>query len=161
MKRPFPFATRQSQEGAVAVEAALCMAFVLVPLLFFILLFGKFFWYYTAAQKAIHDATLYMASAPLSEVRSRHAEQLARDIMTQETEDFDLATTTEPSIDCGYKSGSTIRFRDCLTTGTPVAMQATIMLTVPHPFFLPISNTATLSDSISIFIGSEMPYVGR
>lgn len=161
MKPIYRCATRRSQDGAVAVEAAICMAFVLLPLFLFALVFGKFFWYYTAAQKAIHDATLYMASAPLSEIQAQTAQALADDIMAQETADFDADTTTEPSVDCGYKSGNTVRFRDCLATSTPVAVQATIMLTVPNPFTLRFSNSSTLSDSISIFIATEMPYVGK
>ena len=160
MKPALAFASRQSQQGAVAVEAAICMVFILVPLLLFMIVFGKFFWYYTAAQKAIHDATLYMATAPLAEVRARSAEVLAMHIVTQETADFDRATTTEPSIECGYRVGSSIRFRDCLSSGTPVSVQATINLIVPHPFLIPLRGS-TLSDNINILIVSEMPYVGR
>ena len=162
MKPALAFASRQSQQGAVAVEAAICMVFILVPLLLFMIVFGKFFWYYTAAQKAIHDATLYMATAPLAEVRGRTAEVLAMHIITQETADFDGATMSQPSIDCGYRTGTSIRFRPCLSgTNTPVSVQATISLTITHPFVLPLTGTAAVNENINIFIGTEMPYVGR
>lgn len=157
----FP-ATRKSQDGAVAVEAAVCIALVLVPLLAFILFFGKFYWYYTAGQKAVHDAALYLATAPIGEIRNLSAEGLANDILAQETADFDPTTTTEPSVDCGYPRGaSQTVYRQCTSTGTPTSVQTTINLTISDPFLGPIISATTGNDSITILIVSQMPYVGR
>jgi hypothetical protein len=161
MKRKFRSAMRQSEGGAVAVEAALCTLFILLPLVFFMFIFGKFFWYYTASQKAIHDATLYMARAPLGDIQGRSAEVLAMNIISQETADFVPDTVTDPSIECGYKTGNSIRFRDCLASGSPpVAVSASINLTVFNPLHAVMDSSATLQD-INVFIGLEMPYVGK
>ena len=160
MKPPFPTLARRAQKGAVAVEAAVCMAFVLVPLLAFVLLFGKFFWYYTASQKAVHDASLYLAGAPLSELKSLDAVAVANDIMAQEIADFDPDTGTGVSVECGYKIGTTniLRFRACSESATPVAVQASLFLAV-HPFFFSMGGSS--SGTPDILILSAMPYVGR
>ena len=130
-------------------------------MLLFVFFFGKFFWYYTAAQKAIHDATIYMARAPLADIQARSAEALALEIVTQETADFAPGTNTEPAIECGYKAGNSVRFRDCLTSGNPpVAVSASINLTVPNPFHFSLNGYSPLPE-INVFIGLEMPYAGK
>lgn len=157
MKPSRRFATKNLQGGAVAVEAAICMTFILLPLLALIFVFGSFFWYYTAVQKSVHDAALYMSGAPLAEIKSRAAEELARDIQSQETADFLSSTAMESSIECGYAIGKSafVLYSRCNTTNVPVSVQAMTSLTVPQPFFF------TASDSINIIVFSQMPYVGR
>lgn len=137
MKRSFPRAVRRFQKGAVAVEAAVCMALILTPLLLFVLLFGRFFWHYTVVQKAIHDATLYMASAPLPELKSNAAITLAYNIIAKETADLDKTTKLEPWSGCGYKispSSSYLAFSSCERSAPVAAVQTSIVMTLPDPF---------------------------
>jgi hypothetical protein len=161
MKQKFALFRRQLQRGSVAVEAALCITFILLPLVFSVFILGKFFWYYTASQKAIHDATFYMARAPLADVQGQGAGVLAMDIIKQETADFMPDTLTEPAIACGYTTGNSVRFRPCLTAGNPpVAVSASINLIVSNPLYAAMGHSATMRE-INVFIGLEMPYVGR
>jgi len=148
-----------SQQGAVAIEAAFCMAFILLPLFAFIFVLGNFFWYYTAAQKAVHDAALYMSGAPLAEVRNKGADVLAADIVLQETADIRPTAQVNSSIECGYSpvNSTFIVYRECYDANTPVSVQATLSLTVPQPFFSGIVQ----ADSITILLFSQMPYVGK
>ncbi|MGH8855676.1 MAG: TadE/TadG family type IV pilus assembly protein [Telluria sp.] len=153
------YSLRHAQGGAVAVEAAICMTFVLVPLFALIFAFGNFFWYYTAVQKAVHDAALYMSGAPLAEIKSKASDALASEILAQETADFHLVTTIESSVECGYKVGNStfVVYARCNTTNTPVSVQAMTSLTVPQPFFFALMGKARMN----IIVFSQMPYVGR
>jgi hypothetical protein len=99
--------------------------------------FGKFFWHYTVAQKALHDATLYMAKAPLDEVRRGAAGELASYIVQRETAELDSGTKLSFASYCAYR-----------TTDDSVAMtpgpcngefplfgvQAALFMTIPDPF---------------------------
>lgn len=162
MKHPLTSVMPKRQEGSVAVEAALCMTFILVPLFYFVLLFGKYHWYYTAAQKAVHDAALYMATAPLSEIKGGGSVGLAMDIMVKETSDFSGDTTINPSILCSYRfPNSTFSFwAPCDNLNTPIAVQAAMSLNIVHPFFKPITSAVTGNDSINLWALSQMAYAG-
>jgi Flp pilus assembly pilin Flp len=57
--RQLPFRSR----GAAAVELAILLATILPVLLAGVLLFGRYFWYYTVAQKAALNAATFLAAA--------------------------------------------------------------------------------------------------
>lgn len=158
---------RKSESGAVAVEAAVCIAFILVPVLAFVLLSGRFFWYYTVAQKAVHDAALSMASATSLEIKSsRGAAGLANDIIMSETSDLDAETSSTLGITvlCGYKDqfSSDPQFFNCYASTTPpMAVRTGLTMTVSDPFFSPITNSVFGADGISIRTGATTTYVGR
>ena len=139
MKRSIRHHPRQPQEGAVAVEAAVCISLILVPLLFFVFAFGRFFWHYTVVQKAVHDATLYMAKAPISEVRSGAASKMANFIIASETADLDSGTTVAPWSQCGFRvNGSSfyLAIGSCDNqNAVPFAVQINAFMTVPNPFY--------------------------
>lgn len=139
MKPSFRSPARHSQQGSVAVEAAVCIALILVPLLFFIFSFGRFFWHYTVVQKALHDATLYMAKAPLNEVRSGAATRLASFIVETETADLDSGTRLAPWSQCGFRVNNAsyyMVFGSCENQNTvPFAVQTNAFMTVPDPFY--------------------------
>lgn len=163
MKPYFRPLTRQSQKGSVAVEAAVCIAFILTPLLFFIFSFGRFFWHYTVVQKALHDATLYMAKAPLGEVRNGAAEQLAVNfIMDRETADLDSGTTLTRWTQCGFRQNSTsvssLGFGPCNTQNLAIfAVRTNAVMTVPNPFYFGSNQ----SGGISFFLISTMRHAGN
>lgn len=138
MKLSFRSPARRSQEGSVAVEAAVCIALILVPLLFFIFSFGRFFWHYTVVQKAVHDATLYMAKAPLNEVRSGAVTGMAGYIMEREIADLDSGTRVVPWSQCGFRVNASsfyMVFGSCNQGGVPFAVQTNAFMTIPDPFY--------------------------
>ena len=115
-----------SESGSVSVEAAIVIALILLPLLAATLFLGRYFWYYKVAQKAAHDAALYMASAPLSEVKGTGAIGLATYIMDRELSDVDPTTTAQSSVVCGYRvpaNSSNILWIGCTSTSTPARVQ--------------------------------------
>jgi hypothetical protein len=69
MKR-LPLAAPDRERGSVAVEFALLFVLVLVPLLAGALFFGRFFWHYTVAEKAAHDAARFLATASPTELKT-------------------------------------------------------------------------------------------
>lgn len=157
MRRSFRSVPRRREEGSVAVEAGICLGFILVPLIAFVFLFGKFFWYYTVAQKAVHDSTLYLAAAPLSELKSQAALSLANHIVSKEIADLDAETTIEPSFNCGYRISPNfpdLAFGNCSANSTPDAVQTFAIMTVPMPFYF-------FSESIRLVPIASMSYVGK
>lgn len=152
---------RQSQQGSVAVEAAVCIALILVPLLLFVFSFGRFFWHYTVVQKALHDATLYMAKAPLSEVRSGEAAKMASFIIERETADLDSGTRVSPWSQCGFRVNSSsfyMGFGNCDNqNAVPFAVQTNAFMTVPDPFYFG-NNT---SGEIQFLLITTMRHAGN
>lgn len=161
------FMRKRRQEGAVAVEAALTISLILVPILAFVLFFGRYFWYYTVAQKAVHDATLAMASLPLVNIRAGDAENLAASIMRWETEDIDDTTlaTFAPAVDCWYRFPASAtyltRFNCSNATLVPVEVRASVIMTVTDPFLSPFTGSVLGVDGIPIIAQVSMRYVGR
>jgi Flp pilus assembly protein TadG len=153
------------ERGAVAVEAALVMAFILVPLLGCCLFLGRYFWYYTVAQKAAHDAALYMAVAPLNEVKSVAASTLAQQIIAEETADISSDDTpVYGSGICGYKLSSTssyITFLPCIPNRVPAAVRTGVALTVTDPFWGAITGPIFNVTGLDITVATTMTYGGR
>lgn len=157
--RPF---TEQSQKGSVAVEAAICIALILLPLAFLVFSFGKVFWHYTVLQKAVHDASLYMAKAPMAELRSGAAETVADFIIAQEIADLDSGTKVTPVTQCGYRINQNTAlmstYYDCTTPDlTPFGVQAFAVMTIANPFYF--GNTE--SGGITFMHISTMRHAGK
>jgi hypothetical protein len=94
-----------SQGGAAAVELALILP-VLLLFIFMPLFIGRYFWHYTAAQKAAQDAARYLSTVSVQEMRedalAEQAAMVARSIALEEIEDLN-AGSAEPDIiiECG------------------------------------------------------------
>jgi hypothetical protein len=132
----------------------------------FVLLFGRFFWYYTVTQKAAHDAAVFLANAPLSEIKSNDGSaEFASKIIAWETGDIDSITikTLKPTILCGYKVGflPTPSFSSCTAFYTPIAVQAVVVINVTDPFLSPITNAFWGANGIPIMAISTISYVGQ
>jgi Flp pilus assembly protein TadG len=152
------------QRGAAAIEAAIIIPFILLPILACMLFLSRFIWYYSVAQKAVHDSALYMAGAPPAELKGTEASTLALSIIAQETADLDSTTETYPAINCGYKlspNSTTIIFTTCNPTKVPVAVQSTMAMTVSDPIFSTITAPILGGDGLTIFVYSMMNYAGR
>jgi len=78
---------RWRQSGAAAVELALLLP-IFVFLMSFPLFLGRYFWHYTAAQKATQDAARYLSTISEREMRdpalAEAAAALANDIVQKE-----------------------------------------------------------------------------
>ncbi|WP_296947417.1 hypothetical protein [uncultured Massilia sp.] len=147
-------ATRQ--HGSVAVELTVIVAFIIVPLIAVAYYLTNFFWQYTVAQKVLHDATLYMSVAPLSEIKSQGAAQVARYIISKETAELTSGATLDPEIYCGYKvsaNSTVIAIRTCNDSSTPAVVYISAILTITDPVLFH-------SIPFSIIIPVSIRYVG-
>ena len=163
LSRPFSW---QGQNGSVAVEAALVISLILVPLIAFILLFGRYFWYYTMAQKAVHDATLFMASASLADIRSNAAKGLAENIINWELADMDDSTlaTVGPTSECWYRFPANAPYLtplSCASTMVPVLVRTSVLMTVSDPFLPKLTESLLGGEGLPIVAQSTVRYVGR
>jgi Flp pilus assembly protein TadG len=154
------------QDGSVAVEAALIISLILIPLIAFILLFGRYFWYYGMAQKAVHDAALVMARAPIADIRSKAASALAQSIIELETADMDDATrsTIDPTKECYYDFSSDSQpptSFSCASPATPVIVRTSIFITVADPLLGPITESVLGGAALPIIVHSSVRYVGH
>lgn len=70
MKPSTYFLAPSRQRGVAAVELAIILP-ILVLLLAVPFYFGRVFWHYTVAEKAAHDAALYLSSIPVTEMKSQ------------------------------------------------------------------------------------------
>jgi Flp pilus assembly protein TadG len=137
---------RRLQRGVAAVELALLLP-VIVALLMVPLLFGRIFWHYTVAQKAAHDAALYLSEVPLTDIRSPDRAgfhyALARDIASAEMSDLKPGSITPTvAFTCAYLSGYT----SCDNTQTPKSLKVTVQIDMFDTLF---------SQSTLAFVGSE------
>lgn len=111
MRKTLHKVVRYSQRGVAAVEMALMLpllvVFIVAPSLFWAL----YFYEYSVAQKAVHDATLYLSTAPKLEMTtagpdgSPVALTIAKNIISKEMAGLN---PSEPSIVCGYKQSTGI-----------------------------------------------------
>jgi hypothetical protein len=62
---------RGNASGSVAIEFAAVLGTVLIPLLAGALFFGRFFWHYSVAEKAAHDAARFVAAASPTELKTQ------------------------------------------------------------------------------------------
>jgi len=100
--RPLP---HRRQHGASAVELALILP-LFVLLLAFPLFLGRYFWHYTAAQKAAQDAARYLSSVSAQEMRepalALAAASLAGEIVRIETAELETGgLRPQVDIQCG------------------------------------------------------------
>jgi hypothetical protein len=93
------------QRGAAAVELALLLP-VLLLFIFMPLFIGRYFWHYTAAQKAAQDAARYLSTVSVQEMRedvlAEQAAMVARSIALEEIRDLNAGSAApDIIIECG------------------------------------------------------------
>lgn len=158
MMTPIRNYSRSRHTGAAAVELA-----ILLPVLFVFftipLFFGRYFWHYTVANKAAHDAARYLSTISVREMRSKPlsmaAGQVAYDIASEEVADLRPGTGA-PTIEvyCGSN-------KVCTGAGAS-PMPETVIVKVE------LDMVDDIFDAVNTgFYGwritaqAELPYVGR
>lgn len=164
MRQTFRAPKPHSQYGAIVVEAALVLTFLVLFVTFPTVFYANYFYNYSAAQKAVHDAALYLSTAPKLEMAAQGPDgdpaalTVARKIIAQE-----MAGLSPPSLDviCGYRQASgAIVSKTCSSTNNQSSNQALAQLTVSMD--MSYINPLTGSDSgLWISPYAVVPYVGN
>ena len=163
MRRILPAGTRHSERGSVAVEAALMLPILILFLAFPSLFWAVYLYKYSVAQKAVHDAALYLSTAPKLEMTtagpdgSPAALTLAK-IIAKEMRGADAP---DPGIVCTYQQASGIPVpKPCSLTNNQDYRQTLISLYVSLD--MSYIDPLTGSDSgMRISPYANLPYVGN
>lgn len=151
-------ATLASQRGIAAVEFAVIAPILLVSLAF-PLFFGRVFWHYTVAQKAAHNAAVYLASVPnldmLDGKRQVGMMELARDMIDDGMVGFNPQGYDIPTVDISCDN------RPCGNSVIPAAVRVIIRVRMNDDIFDAITWVVTGDDGLLITADVTMPYVGR
>jgi hypothetical protein len=134
MKRTIRLGRQPVQGGAVAVEAAIVLSFLVFFLTLPSLQLAFYCYKYSAAQKAVHDAALYLSTAPKLEMwrpgpdGNPAALTLAKNILTNELAGL---SPDEPSIVCFYQqTGGAIVAKQCTPANNQSTSQTLVQLTI-------------------------------
>jgi len=143
-------AARPRERGAVAIETAFMILLLTTFLGLSSVTLAIYFYQYSAAQKAAHDAALYLSTAPRMEMTtagpdgSPAALGLARKIIVAEmTGRIPFRATLEPGFSCGYRQTSgSISQKPCTTTNNQIATQVLtqIYVSLDLPFVNPFTG---------------------
>jgi hypothetical protein len=158
----------RNERGAVAVEMVAVLGTILIPLLAAALFFGRFFWHYTVAEKAAHDAARFLASASPTELKTQCQNPFydacvvsaARALARAEISELNPGSSyPQISVECDDKI--------CLvdkTAALPRVINVYIRMTVEDPFLTAFSSLFTGDTSniaIAIDATGRSYYVGN
>ncbi|MCS0658332.1 TadE/TadG family type IV pilus assembly protein [Massilia terrae] len=134
MKRTLNRMKSRLQRGSVAVEAALVFSFLAAFFLMPSIFMSFYFFEYSTAQKAVHDAGLYLATAPKLEMTTvgpdggPAALTLAKTIIAREMVGLSSGgIPIDPSIVCAYQQTPTsVAWKQCTTTNNQPLIQLAV-----------------------------------
>lgn len=154
------------ESGSVAVELAGVFMTLLIPLLAAALFFGRFYWHYTVAEKAAHDAARFLASASPTEMQTQCNNALyeacvvaaARALARAEIGELNPGSAfPQIAVECDDEL--------CLVdknSPLPTMVNVYIRMTVDDPFLTAMSSVFTGSAiSIQIDATGRSYYVGN
>lgn len=155
MKRTPKAIGRRYQRGSIAVEAAIVLPILLLIVLFPSVKLAFYFRQYSAAQKAVHDAALYLSTAPRVEVTTSGPDgniaalTLATKIVEREMAGIvPSGVLVDPAVFCIYQVGGNAMSKPCTITYTKDANHTLIQFNVTNGFTyvdpLTGSDTGTL-----------------
>jgi Flp pilus assembly protein TadG len=167
MRRELKATRRPSERGSVAIEAAIVIPILVIFIGLPSIILAFYCLQYTAAQKAVHDAALYLSTAPLVEVTTTGPDgnfaaiTVAKKIVAKE-----LAGTVpngvpaDPEIYCKYKFASGTPTRGCTITYTKNSSYTLYEFDVgiPITFINPITGNDT---GVLIAPYAAVRYLGR
>lgn len=152
-----PRSIRRDQRGIAAIEFAVILP-VLVGIMAALFLFGRYCWHYTVAQKAAHDAALYLSSVPLIDMKSRTRAEavmnLARTIALAETSELSPGPA-------GMTVVVTCDSWPCDGVVVPTTIRVGVRMRVVDGIFNAFTDTYTGEDGILLTADVSMLYVGN
>jgi len=169
MKRPsVTSASRRRQQGVAAVEFAVILP-ILILVLAIPLFLARFFWHYTVAQKAAHDAALYLSQVSRAQmgrlVASGEIPEATLAVQIAEMEIAELnpgGTIVQPFAMCeSYVNASRTRWGPCNGTDIPLRVSVTVDMRVTDPFLTYFTDLIAGSGPLRILVETPMRYVGN
>jgi Flp pilus assembly protein TadG len=125
MRRTLKATGRRYERGSVAVEAALVLPVLLVFMGLPSIFLASYYRQYSAAQKAVHDAALYLATAPKVEITTSGPDgnfaalTVARKIIEKEMAGIvPDDVPVNPTVICSYMVSGTAMNKACTPTLT-------------------------------------------
>lgn len=156
------------QRGAVAVEAAIVIPVLLIVMAVPLYL-ARFFWHYTTAQKAAHDAALYLSRVSQIEMKTIvpstgevAAASLARQIAAMEMSELNTGNNPpNPQVLCGYPvNATTTSWAPCDGLTIPTTVKVSVRMYVTDPFFSNFTSYYAGDGGLFIWAEAPMQYVG-
>lgn len=152
-----------SSRGVAAVELAVWLPF-LVLLLGAGLFLARFFWHYTVAQKAAHDAARFLASATVMEMRAppvsggsdNPVAAIARKIAYDEIAELRPGGPYTPHVNvlCDV-------IYSCDGVFVPKKVTVSVQMSVTDIFFPSVAYSVINTDALLIQAGVTTNYVGN
>lgn len=164
-----PLQMRRNECGSVAVEFAILLITVLIPLLAGALFFGRFYWHYTVAEKAAQDAARFVAAASPTEMKTQCSVLFYKDpcvvmaamsLAAEELEELNPGGSDAPSVSIQCDDNKCFTNKD---TGAPKSISVTVSLTVQDPFLSGLTSIFNNGEPISFPISAtaRSHYVGN
>lgn len=164
MRTTLQIPRQRSERGSVAVEAAILLPVLVLFLTFQSLFWALYFYKYSSAQKAVHDAALYLSTAPMLEMTTvgpdgdPAALTLAKKILAKE-----MAGQNPPSLGivCNYRlvSGG-LNMRPCTTANNLDYRQTLVQIGVSLNMNY-IDPMTGFDSGLRISPGMDVPYMGN
>lgn len=141
MKHPMK---RFRERGVAAVEAAIIFPILALILAGPTIYLARYMWHYEVAQKAAHDAALFLAKASHIEMSTLGpsgyevgAAALARNIALEEISELSPGNTVlPPDVLCEYQISKTqTDWGTCSGLLAPINVKVTVRFTYSDPFF--------------------------
>jgi len=151
--------SRSRQRGVAAVEFA-----VILPLLIFLIavpiFFGRCLMHYTVIQKAAHDAAIYLATLPktdlYTQLKWKGATDLAYQIIDEETAELNPGSDgfAHRDVECdGFVCG--------LVMPVPKTITVEVRVQMLDDFILSFTRAFIPADGILLSAKVTVPYLGR
>jgi len=168
MRKALKAIRRQYEDGSIAVETALVLPILVLFLGLPSIVLAFYFRQYSAAQKAAHDAALYLSTAPIVEFTTPGSDgqfaalTVAKRIIAQEMAGVvPDEVSVDPYITCQYRIGTTLKGNACTpqlfkNDASPLAR---FDVAINLPFINPLTGQPIASMSINPI--PSMPYVGN
>lgn len=152
------FRAPSRQNGVAAIELAIILP-ILVALLAVPFYFGRVFLHYSVAEKAAHDAALYLSSIPLTEMKSQARIGAVVDVAKQI---YDLEVAELNPGDYPPTPGFFCGNLPCAGLTVPDTVRVTVQMRVLDNFIS--SSTTNYTDEeggMVLTADVTLPYVGK